>query len=43
MPVEIRINVLASGLPAVAFAGKYAREVKAADMKNHQAAIYWVL
>ena len=27
---------------AVAIAGKYAREVKAADMSNTQAVIYWV-
>ena len=29
-------------LPAAAFAGKYSRKVKAADMKNLQALIYWV-
>ena len=27
---------------AVAIAGKYAREVKAADMNNPQVVIYWV-
>ena len=35
-------KVSRDSLPAVAFAGKYAREVKAADMKDLQVAIYWV-